>query len=62
MLIIRQLTPGWGKLMGTDIASVFMVAIQMLYNYYLGSYLEVTRYFHGVYWHPYFPACLPGVP
>jgi len=43
--------------MGTDIASVFMVAIQMLYNYYLGSYLEVTRYFHGVYWHPYFPAC-----
>jgi len=31
-LITEQLTPGRKKLMGTDIASVFMVAIQMLYN------------------------------
>ena len=32
-VIIEQLTPGRKKLMGTDIASVFMVTIQMLYNY-----------------------------
>jgi len=31
-VIIEQLTPGWVKLMGTDIDSVFMVVIQMLYN------------------------------
>ena len=31
-VIIEQLTPGRGKLMGTDVASVFMVAKQMLYN------------------------------
>jgi len=41
-VIIEQLTPGRGKLMGTDIASVFMVVIQILYNYYLGFYLEAT--------------------
>jgi len=35
------------------IAFVFMVDIQILYNYYLGFYLEATRCFHGVYWHPY---------
>jgi len=47
--------------MGIDIASVFMVAIHMLYNYFLGFDLEATRRFRGVYWHPYPPACLPGV-
>ena len=31
-VIIEQLIPRRKKLMGTDIASVFMVAIQMLYN------------------------------
>jgi len=31
-LIIKQLTPGRGKLMGTDITFVFIVTIQMLYN------------------------------
>jgi len=31
-IIIEQLTSGPEKLMGTDIASVFMVAIQILYN------------------------------
>jgi len=31
-VIIEQFTPGQAKLMGTDIASMFMVAIQMLYN------------------------------
>ena len=33
IIIIGQLTPGWGKLMGIDIASVFKVAIHMLYNF-----------------------------
>jgi len=31
-VIIKQLTPGWEKMMGIDIASMFMVVIQMLYN------------------------------
>ena len=56
-VIIEQLTPGWRKLMSTDIVSMFMMVLKVSRGHILGFYLEAIRCFHGVYWHSYSPAC-----
>jgi len=57
IVIIRQLTPGWEKLMSIDIVSMFIMVLKCRTATYLWFYLEATRCFRGVYWHPHSHAC-----
>jgi len=56
-LIIEQLTLGWGKLMSTDIVSMFIMVLQCRATTYLDSTWRPSGVSVGCIGTPYSPAC-----